>query len=99
MLVTFLWYKPEVNMPNNLFAKKGLQPYERHAACVLIALLFGLGVAGMRNKEISHESSVPVIQVKVVGAVETAELVLPLDQLWRTQFIEFSYLPMRIFQR
>jgi hypothetical protein len=65
-------------MTDKVFAKKNLQPYERHAACFLIAVLLGLGITGMRNKEIPLANSVPVIQVKVVGAVESTELILPL---------------------
>jgi hypothetical protein len=59
------------------FSEKKLQPYERHVACILIAVLLGLGVSGMRSKELCPEVTFPVIKVKVVGAVESEELVLP----------------------
>lgn len=56
-----------------------LYPYERHVACILIAILLGLGVAGIRLRKSSPEELQPLTRVKVIGAVESTELEVPLE--------------------
>lgn len=55
-----------------------LRPYERHAACLLIALLLGLGIAGFEWGKVSHAEPSPTKCIKVIGAVDAAELKVPL---------------------
>ena len=63
-----------LNMEN---PSKQLQPYERHIACFLSALLAGLGLyVAFESRQVSVRSA-EHIAVQVVGAVKEARISLP----------------------
>jgi hypothetical protein len=55
-----------------------LFPHERHIACLLIALLLGLAFSGLKQGDMTTQNACPLTVVKVVGAVDSVELTVPI---------------------
>ena len=65
-------------METTLCASMRLQPYERHVACVLVAVFLALCIGGLEKPSTHFQDEIPCVLVKIVGAAKAEEIRIPL---------------------